>query len=147
MTSKERIANILAHRPVDRIGLYEHFWGDTHRLWGEKEPALAKGGYEVLFDYDMREFWAFNLIADLDFGQVQIAEDEDTVTKKDGNYATLRRHKFHDSTPEHIAFDVDSRDKWETLGFDYKLEDTKPPSAEVTEQARDIFRRRGISTY
>ena len=48
---------------------------------------------------------------------------------------------------EVLPFHQMGRDKWETLGFDYKLEDTKPPSAEVTEQARDIFRRRGISTY
>ena len=27
MTDKERISNILKHKPVDRIGLYEHFFG------------------------------------------------------------------------------------------------------------------------
>ena len=29
MTGKERMQRILRHEPVDRIGLYEHFWNDT----------------------------------------------------------------------------------------------------------------------
>ena len=33
MTGKERTLRILAHQPVDRIGLFEHFWGDTHKAW------------------------------------------------------------------------------------------------------------------
>ena len=32
MTGKERIQRILRREPVDRIGLYEHFWPDTERL-------------------------------------------------------------------------------------------------------------------
>ena len=34
----ERIGNILRRKPVDRIGLLEHFWGDTHKLWGRARP-------------------------------------------------------------------------------------------------------------
>ena len=33
MNGKERISRILKHQPVDRIGLFEHFWGDTQREW------------------------------------------------------------------------------------------------------------------
>ena len=31
MTGKERIEKILRHEQVDRIGLFEHFWGDTQK--------------------------------------------------------------------------------------------------------------------
>ena len=31
LTGAERIANILRRKPVDRIGLFEHFWGDTQK--------------------------------------------------------------------------------------------------------------------
>lgn len=31
MTGRERIGNILQRKPVDRIGVYEHFWSDTQR--------------------------------------------------------------------------------------------------------------------
>ena len=35
MTGKERITNILKRQPVDRIGVFEHFWNDTTRIWTE----------------------------------------------------------------------------------------------------------------
>lgn len=31
MTSRERIANILKHQPVDRVGIMEQFWDDTQK--------------------------------------------------------------------------------------------------------------------
>ena len=33
LTSKERINRIIRHQPVDRIGLFEVFWGETVRSW------------------------------------------------------------------------------------------------------------------
>ena len=38
MTSIERMTNILQRKPVDRIGLYEGFWVDTHKAWADKVP-------------------------------------------------------------------------------------------------------------
>ena len=36
MTGAERMRRILAHRAVDRIGLFEHFWDDTQKQWAER---------------------------------------------------------------------------------------------------------------
>ena len=36
MNGKERTLRILKGLPVDRIGLFEHFWGDTYKDWAEK---------------------------------------------------------------------------------------------------------------
>lgn len=113
MTSKERITNILKHQPVDRIGLYEHFWGDTHREWVNNQGCDPDFNKE--FDFDFVEGGWLNTVARLDFTPEKIAEDEDTITMLDGNYATLRRHKKHDTTPEHVGFGIDSFDKWKTL--------------------------------
>ena len=33
LSGRERIARILARKEVDRIGLFEHFWGDTYKAW------------------------------------------------------------------------------------------------------------------
>ena len=64
MTGKERIQRILKHQPVDRIGLYEHFWNDTYKAW-EQAGHLKNGeSYEDHFGFDVQEFWAFNLVAD-----------------------------------------------------------------------------------
>lgn len=113
MTGKERMINILKHQPVDRIGLYEHFWSDTYKSWQEKGYLKQGETFEDHFNFDMQEHWAFNLTADLDFQKKVVAENEDTITFLDGNGATLRQHKHHDSTPEHIDFLVKEREDWE----------------------------------
>ncbi|MBQ4321668.1 MAG: hypothetical protein IJC35_05445 [Oscillospiraceae bacterium] len=115
MTGKERFERILKHQPVDRIGLYEHFWNDTYKTWQEQGHIPEGASYEDLFGFDVQESWCFNLTADLDFEPKIISEDEDTYTALDGNGATLRRHKFHDTTPEHIDFSVKEREDWERL--------------------------------
>ena len=99
MTGKERMTRILKHQPVDRIGLYEHFWDDTDKAW-QAAGKLPEGvSYARHFNFDMDEAWPFNMIADLDVEREVVAEDEDTVTYLDGNGAVLRRHKKHDTTP------------------------------------------------
>ena len=59
--------------------------------------------------------WPLDMVADLDFGLKTVAEDEDTITFLDGNGATLRQHKFHDATPEHIDYVVKEREDWEKI--------------------------------
>ena len=113
MTGKERITRILQHQPVDRIGLYEHFWGDTCKKWRAEGHIEPEEVFDLHFGYDLMECGCLNMIADLDFEPVKVAEDEDTVTWLDGNGATLRRHKHHDTTPEHIGFMVECREDWE----------------------------------
>lgn len=115
LTGKERMSRILKREPVDRVGLMEHFWSDTQKVWTEQghiQPGEDLGDH---FGFDLKLQWAFNVVADLDYEPVVIAETEDTVTTKDGNGATLKRHKLHDATPEHIDFDVKERPAWDVL--------------------------------
>ena len=113
MTGKERIAAILRREETDRIGVFEHFWGDTGREWSTKYGC--QGPMETTFGLDMCECWPTNLAARLDFQPEVIAEDENTYTVLDGNWATLRRYKHHDTTPEHIRYEIDTAEKWETM--------------------------------
>ncbi|MCL2518002.1 MAG: hypothetical protein FWF15_05510 [Oscillospiraceae bacterium] len=110
MTSKERISRILRHQPVDRIGIYEHFWGDTYIEWVENQGCPSDFAGE--FGFDIVECFPLNLCARPFFKPEVVTEDEDTVTMLDGNYAVLRHHKKHDSTPEHIRFEINSYEKW-----------------------------------
>ncbi|MFW6270249.1 MAG: uroporphyrinogen decarboxylase family protein [Bacillota bacterium] len=113
MTGKERIKNILQRKPVDRIGLYEHFWGDTEKKWRTEGHISEDESLFNHFDFDLQESWAFNMVADLDFEPEVVEETEETILTRDGNGALLRRHKLHDSTPEHVDFMVKDREKWE----------------------------------
>lgn len=122
MTGKERITKILKHEPVDRIGLYEHFWEDTQKSWTKQGHLDSNESIENHFNYDLQTFWTFNMVADLDFETEIIEETEETILAKDGNGAYLRRHKLHDTTPEHVDFTVKDREGWEKLIKPHLLE-------------------------
>ena len=53
MTSKERISNILKRKPVDRIGLFEHFWGDTQKAWTTQGHLKEGESLYSHFDYSI----------------------------------------------------------------------------------------------
>lgn len=113
MTGKERIERILKRQPVDRIGLFEHFWADTQKKWSRDGFIKMDENLSDHFGYDIELHWTFNMVADLDFVPVVVEETEETILTRDGNGALLRRHKLHDSTPEHVDFKVKERKDWE----------------------------------
>jgi len=115
MTGIERIGRILKRQPVDRIGVFEHFWGDTQKKWTAEGRIREGEDLSAHFNYDMALCWPFDFVADLDFQPVMIEEDAETCLMRDGNGALLRRHKLHDTTPEHVDFAVKERQDWETL--------------------------------
>jgi pyruvate formate lyase activating enzyme len=51
------------------------------------------------------------------------------------------------SRVEVLPFHQMGRDKWESLGMRYELEDTAPPSPELVTRVRDQFRARGLTVY
>jgi uroporphyrinogen decarboxylase len=113
LTSHERITNILQRKPVDRIGVHEHFWGDTRKKWASEGHMPPDQSYEDHFGLDLQTCWAFNCVADLDKTPEVVEETEETQLIRDGNGALLRRHKLHDATPEHVDFLVQDRAAWE----------------------------------
>ena len=116
MTSRERIGRILRRHPVDRIGLFEHFWGDTVRQWTNEGHIREGESLEDHFAFDLMMRWPFNFTANLDFVPETVEETEETILTRDGNGAVLRRHKQHDATPEHVDFRVCDRATWEEFG-------------------------------
>lgn len=113
MTGRERIGNILQRKPVDRIGVSEDFWSDTHREWAKRGWVREDQNFVDFFDFDMDQSWSFNMVADLDFVPQTVEETDETILRRDGNGALLRTHKLHSSTPEHVDFLVKEREAWE----------------------------------
>jgi uroporphyrinogen decarboxylase len=113
MTGIERINNILHRKPVDRIGAFEHFWGDTRQVWTKEGHISEDEDLAEHFNFDMILQPAIKLVADVDFEPVVVEETEETILTRDGNGALLRRHKLHASTPEHVDFTVKDRAGWE----------------------------------
>ncbi|WP_448855570.1 pyruvate formate-lyase-activating protein [Corynebacterium camporealensis] len=48
---------------------------------------------------------------------------------------------------EVLPFHNMGKDKWQELGLNYTLEDTKPPRPEDVEAVREVFRAKGLQTY
>ena len=113
LTGKERIGNILKRQPVDRIGLFEHFWDDTRKKWMSEGHIQPEENFEDHFGFDMQLVWPFNTVADLDYVSEVVEETEETILIRDGNGALLRRHKLHVATPEHVDYMVKDRQTWE----------------------------------
>jgi len=110
MTSIERVNNTLNLKPVDRIAFMLEPWGDTLNRWqaeGHIDPNKEDIGEH--FGVDILRAGGLNNIANLDHKDKIIEETDETILVLDGNGAKLRRHKLHDSTPEHVDFAVKDR--------------------------------------
>lgn len=116
MTSIERMINTLNRKPVDQIPIAISPWGVTVKKWVDE--GHIKEGEDVAehFGQDLCGGGWLNSVADLDFEAVVVEETEETILYLDGNGAQLRRHKLHDSTPEHVDFTVQDRATWEEHG-------------------------------
>lgn len=113
MTSRERMTNILKRLPVDRIGVFEHFWDDTQNVWTAQGHLREGENLADHFGFDLELSWPLKMVADVDYEVEVLEETEDTILTRDGNGAVMRRHKLHASTPEHIGFLVQDRAGWE----------------------------------
>jgi uroporphyrinogen decarboxylase len=113
MSNRERVHNVLHHKPVDRIPTQVSPWGETVKKWVEE--GHIKHGWDVgqHFGNAIRSGGWFNMVADLDFQPITLEETETTRLVLDGNGAKLRRHKLHETTPEHVDFTVHDRETWE----------------------------------
>jgi len=113
MTSLERFINVLDHKPVDQTPIAVSPWGATVERWRREGHIGPEEDVAEHFGQDIRSGGWLNSVVDLDFESVVVEETEETVLRLDGNGATLRAHKLHDSTPEHVDFKVKDRNTWE----------------------------------
>lgn len=142
MTSVERVSNILARKPVDRIGVYESFWGDTLSRWVGEGHIRENESLEDHFGHDIHLCWPFDFTARLDVVPEVVEETEATILVRDGNGALLRRSKVHDATPEHVDFVVRDREGWEEHIKPYLVADRSRINFEAYREARHITRKK-----
>lgn len=113
LTSIERMARTLERLPVDHVPVAVSPWGVTVERWKKEGFIGPDENVAEHFGQDLCSAGWLNSTADLDMEPIVLEETEETILVKDGNGATLRRHKLHDSTPEHVDFDVRERSAWE----------------------------------
>jgi len=123
MTSIERMTNALALKPVDHVPAAVTPWPDTISRWKAEGHLREDEDAAEHFGQDLRMAGKIDCVVDPDFEPVTIEETDETILQLDGNGATLRRHKLHASTPEHVDFTVKDRATW--------LEHAKPRLLDV----------------
>ena len=141
LTGVARIGNILTGQPVDRIGLFEHFWGDTLEKWREQGHIAEGEDLATHFGFDLDTCWPLKMVARLDFEPQVLEETDETILTRDGNGAVLRRHKLHSSTPEHVDFAVKERRAWEELVKPFLAPSRERIDFEAYRRAREEARR------
>ena len=113
LTSKERIQRIIRREPVDRIGLFEVFWGETARRWVAQghfeKPEMASdhfgleirraGGQITPMSWKLIDLFANPGPSD------EIVEETDTdKLVRNGNGALLRWRKSGSGAPNTSIF-------------------------------------------
>ncbi len=113
MDHRERALAALERRPVDRLAWWDSLWSETRRRY-VAEGHLEEGENPVEhFDMSCRSAGWLDSVVDLDFEPEVIHEDDESITRLDGNGARLRYWKGRSGTPEHVGFTVTDRAGWE----------------------------------
>ena len=112
MNSRERITMLLNKQIPDRMGLFEHFWGETIRDYWVNEgypEGEAPGDY---FDLDLQG--AGGWLSTVPFPEVSevVEETDEWQVTRDGRGAILKKWKNKSGTPQHIGFTVTSPETW-----------------------------------
>ncbi len=114
MNGQERVNRMFARQDHDRVPRHEHFWSETitrfqnEGLQGDTVTVLEMLGYDF---GSLCWCWpqAFP-------GQEKVlSEDHETKVVRESNGRIARYWKHRSGTPEHLGFECDTREKWETV--------------------------------
>lgn len=112
VTSRERMAALLRRELPDRMGLYEHYWGETIPAWITQGYPEGQSP-EALFDYDLRPLGWLDTTPFRGVDEL-IEETDEWRVSKNGRGAILKGWKSRSGTPEHIAFSCATPEAWQT---------------------------------
>ena len=109
----DRMKNALDRKPIGEIPYADSLWGETYHRYVRE--GFFKDGDDPGAHFGMSYHGAgwINCIVELDTPEEIVEETDETRLVRNGNRATLRWHKQHSSTPEHVDFYVQDRATWE----------------------------------
>lgn len=114
LTSRQRVQRMFARQDHDRVPRHESFWGDTLERW-QREGLL--GDSNTVLEMLESDFASLNWLWPQAFPGRERVVDQNSETRvvRDGNGKLVRYWKGRAGTPEHLGFECDSREKWETV--------------------------------
>ena len=132
MTSQERVNRMFARQDHDRVPRFDSYWNETITRWqgeglkGDANQVLEMLGADL---HGIGGTWP----APYPGRNEVVREDAETRDIRDAHGKIVRYWKSKSGTPEHLGFECDTREKWETT-FKPALLDTGlqlDPSAAV----------------
>lgn len=111
LSSQERVNRMFERRDQDRVPRCDSYWGETITRW--QNEGMKGEVREMLGDDFHCLCWSWPSVFP---GQDDlISEDDETRVIRDGQGKHVRYWKKKSGTPEHIAFECDSREKWDKV--------------------------------
>ncbi|HPN85244.1 MAG TPA: uroporphyrinogen decarboxylase family protein [Victivallales bacterium] len=116
-SSSSVIDGLMRGKSVSRMGLRENIWKQTMERWLSEGYPKDAGGKPVNpaihFDLDWGKAGGFfNTFPIKNFKEI-VEENDEWIITRDGNGALLKKMKKLAGTPEHIDFEMTSREIWE----------------------------------
>ncbi len=159
MNSRELISSMLRKEKVPRMGIKDSFWHETLMRWRDEghitetnpDPSLFyEDRYDVnmVFPFDMAGVGGyFNEMPLKDFYEV-LEDNDECIISKNGGGATMRNWKLKSGTPEHIDFEMITREIWENKYRPHLLEvDRSRMTIEHDKKELERYRAAGKFTY
>lgn len=143
LTSRERVNRALSRQDHDRVPRQDGPWPETLERWrGEG----FTGDFQDWLDGDVRiACWSWP--KPFPDQEELISEDEETKVVRDSMGKIQRTWKHKWGTPEHISFDCDSREKWETTYKPGLLANPLQLDLQKAKRDFDLARSRDKWTY
>jgi len=121
MDSLERMQGMFAGGSYDRVGLHDHYWPETCVQWMDQGyPTHTDGDGNrlpddpsVVFDYDMRSVGGWFDLSPIRGVSEVLEETDEWIVRRTGSGAAFKYWKHKSGTPEHVDFQMSSREIWE----------------------------------
>lgn len=111
-TSRERVQCAVEHKPHDRVPRFDTFWEDTLKRWASEGLTGGEDGAHEALRADMMRLTPFIWPAPFPNRREILSREGNTVRIRDEWGGIVRQFTDHQTTPEHLAWDCDSKDAW-----------------------------------
>jgi len=147
MTSRERIRAILARQVPDRMGLFEHMWPETIRDYWVHEGYPEGVAPIEHFGWDIEGVGGTWFDLSPIRGQDETVQETDQWRAARNSWgATLKHWKHKSGTPEHLAYDCDSRAVWER-DFKPRVDHWEPDRVDIESVRRQCAAARATGRF
>ena len=147
MNARENVRNLLMGKPFERAGFHDHMWADTLSRWTNEgyptkdDRPVAPGDR---FGFDIVMFGGIDAMPIRGYDEA-IDETDACIVRRNGAGAIHRHWKNRSGAPEHIGFDLTSREIWDRKYRHHLIEvDRERIAFDAISKAFEKARSRGL---